>query len=635
MIDINCPGRNDIDKTKMSQKDKERNRFHYKTYYLEEYTQFLERISLKVNSKEKKDKFYCLGGHKGIFEGKRLEIHQVMIFQHKHLISKYNIDLHLFCKYNNVHGDIKKIVKCYCPLCNDLFCKFCAKEHQSHQNQIVYLKDIMNQCFNKNKMYKPFIDEKEKEKEPINESKKSSVSAIECPCIEPENCCERSGSFKATSMGSRGNSSFESKSVRKTICLFIKEIIKNFEVSSKGNIPNYYIMKSLLNIYSVFSKNYSMLIKEEYRSVNYYIAYNISIFRQVYQLLSYSTSFKDGNTVDNVLFVCDEFKLFYGDIIEEKKTCSLYNDCQCRKRSNIQLNSDQFLQLITIVSLGGGKFAAINKMDKKIRLNIIRMERRENKMQPIQIKNEKKIPIDNATIICPVPMNNSINGETNHILLGGKSIFLYQINKENPEKIKVIREEKDSIEYTAIIIGEFYSDIKRTTYSKSNNDVPLLDGLFVITGNSEGTIEFFDIPKFTSVFIKKFDYKITSLVSIINRKNRFVIGFENGKITYYKKQKTLTNQIHRENCSITCMASLNKKQIITGGSDCMIYIVELETLEVVSALVGHQNPIKSVTIYPYSIGNCTYISIISSDSKNVILWKNGGDALLEREQVLI
>ena len=44
MIDINCPGRNDIDKTKMSQKDKERNRFHYRTYYLEEYTHFLNQI---------------------------------------------------------------------------------------------------------------------------------------------------------------------------------------------------------------------------------------------------------------------------------------------------------------------------------------------------------------------------------------------------------------------------------------------------------------------------------------------------------------------------------------------------------------------------------------------------------------
>ena len=93
-----------------------------------------------MNSKDKIDKFYCLGGHKGIFEGKRLQIHQVMIFQHKHLMSKYNLDLHLFCKYNSIHGELKKIVKCYCPLCDDLFCKVCVKEHQSHQSQIVSLK---------------------------------------------------------------------------------------------------------------------------------------------------------------------------------------------------------------------------------------------------------------------------------------------------------------------------------------------------------------------------------------------------------------------------------------------------------------------------------------------------------------
>ena len=162
----------------------------------------------------------------------------------------------------------------------------------------------------------------------------------------------------------------------------------------------------------------------------------------------------------------------------------------------------------------------------------------------------------------------------------------------------------------------------------------MLNGIFVITGNSEGKLEFFDIPKFSLVYDKQLEKSIiTSLVFIKNRKNRFVVGFENGKITYFKKQKTTTNQIHRENSSITCMVCLNEKQIITGGNDCMLYIVELETLEVVSSLVGHQYPIKSVIIYPYSIDNHTYISLISSDNKSVILWKNGGDAALEREQI--
>ena len=42
-------------------------------------------------------------------------------------MSKYNLDLHLFCKYNSIHGELKKIVKCYCPLCDDLFGLFKRK----------------------------------------------------------------------------------------------------------------------------------------------------------------------------------------------------------------------------------------------------------------------------------------------------------------------------------------------------------------------------------------------------------------------------------------------------------------------------------------------------------------------------
>ena len=68
--------------------------------------------------------------------------------------------------------------------------------------------------------------------------------------------------------------------------------------------------------------------------------------------------------------------------------------------------------------------------------------------------------------------------------------------------------------------------------------------------------------------------------------------------------------------------SLNKKQIVTGGADNMLYIVELKTMEIISALIGHQAPLTGVILYPFTLGKITYISLISSDKKGrLIVWK--------------
>ena len=56
MVDINCPGRNDIDKSKMSVEEKEKNRFHYKTYYLGEYVDFLRKLDEKLNPHKRSSK---------------------------------------------------------------------------------------------------------------------------------------------------------------------------------------------------------------------------------------------------------------------------------------------------------------------------------------------------------------------------------------------------------------------------------------------------------------------------------------------------------------------------------------------------------------------------------------------------
>ena len=656
MVDINCPGRNDIDKSKMSVEEKEKNRFHYKTYYLGEYVDFLRKLDEKLNPHKRSSKIerikrgYCLNGHKGVLEGKRLQIHQQMIFRHKHLISSYLLDLNSYCKFEKVHGKTQKLVKLYCKLCDELFCKICKKTHEEHSEQIVNLKDMMNQCINKNKNEEEgkifTVDDINKEfgsstKEQSDYPKQDSC-VISIDCETPN---ERSSSGRGTPMSSRGNSSFDKPSIfqkKNMIKQFIKELIANFEISSNGLIPNYYLMKSLLNFYSYFDKkNYkqthSLYLKEEYRSINYYICYNIVLPYGIRQLMTYSSSFKAGNTIDNIFFISSlQGELNCGDIVEDKKNCSLYNDSDAKKKMHILLKSQTHNKLLHFVSLGGGKFAGINMMNDIRRLTLFSVERRENKNHDIKFtKNAKKFDLLKGTILCPVPLNNSPSGETNQVIIGGNSLELYQVSENEVTNIKTIREPSGSAEYTAMIIGEFARDIKRTASNKSN-DASNCE-LFLITGNSLGEIELFEFAKFTSVLVFNIkNTKVSSLATIRNKKNRFVIGCENGSICYYNKNNKTTKQIHRNNSAVTCIASLNKKQIVTGGADNMLYIVELKTMEIISALIGHQAPLTGVILYPFTLGKITYISLISSDKKGrLIVWKNGGDGALEREQYII
>lgn len=653
MVDINCPGRNDTDKSTMSDEEKAKNRFHYKTYYLSEYVEFLQRLDQKLNPPKGDKKRYCLNGHTGLLEGKRLQIHQAMIFQHKHLISSYLLDLNSICKYDKVHGHIKKLVKFYCKLCDEMFCKICKRTHEGHKEEIVDLKDLMNQCIKKNKEEGKFLTEENKDSKSSN---KETIDSMKDTCInsfEFETPCERSSSGRGTPMSSRGNSSFARMLIvqyKNIIRNFVKELITNFEISSSGLIPNYYLMKNLLNIYSYFdkknfTKSDSLLIKEEYRSINYYISYNIVLPYSIRQLMTYSSSFKAGNTIDNIFFVSSfqrdssiqgEFNC--GDIVEEKKNCSLYNENESKKKVHLLLKLQTHLMLMNFVSLGGGKFAGINMMNNQKRLTLFSVDRRDNKNQEIRFsRNANKFDLPGGTILCQVPLNNSLNGETNQVVVGGSTLELYKLSDDEITNIKTIREANGTFDYTAMIIGEFSREIKRTSSNKSITESPMLDGLLLITGNSIGEIEFFELHKFTSVHIISVENsKITSLATIRYRKNRFVIGCENGKISYYKKNKLTSNQIHRQNAAITCIVSLNKKQIVTGGADNMLYIVELNTLEIISALVGHQAPLTGVILYPYSIGKNIMISLISSDSKGrLIVWKNGGDGAIERDQYTI
>ena len=656
MVDINCPGRNDIDKSKMSDEEKEKNRFHYNTYYLGEYAEFLKRLDEKLNPHKRSSKIerkkigYCLNGHSGLLEGQRLRIHQQMIFRHKHLISSYLLDLNSYCKFEKVHGNAQKLVKLYCKLCDEMFCKICKKTHEAHSEQIVDLKGMMNLCIAKNNdkdLGKIITDDtiNKEAKTSIKDQSDYSKQDSWVSSIDFETPNDRSSSGRGTPMSSRGNSSFDRTSIiqnKNMVKQFIKELIANFEISSNGLIPNYYLMKSLLNFYAYFDgknykKNHSLYIKEEYRSINFYICYNIVLPYGIRQLMTYSSSFKAGNAIDNIFFISSlQGELNLGDIVEEKKNYSLYNESDSKKKMHILLKTQTHNKLLHFVSLGGGKFAGINMMNDIRRLTLFSVERRENKNQEIKFqKNAKKFDLPKGTILCPVPLNNSLNGETNQVIIAGTTLELYQVSECEVTNIRTIREANGTAEYTAMIIGEFTRDIKRTSSNKSNDAANL--ELFLITGNSLGEVELFEFTKFTSVLVFEVkNTKISALASIRNKKNRFVIGCENGSICYYKKNTKTIKQIHRNNCAVTCIASLNKKQIVTGGADNMLYIVELKTMEIISALVGHQAPLTGVILYPYSLGKIMYISLISSDKKGrLIVWKNGGDGAMERDQYII
>ena len=102
------------------------------------------------------------------------------------------------------------------------------------------------------------------------------------------------------------------------------------------------------------------------------------------------------------------------------------------------------------------------------------------------------------------------------------------------------------------------------------------------------------------------------------------INYINLYFSQSERSNYLTKQAHFK--GISCMANLpNKKEIITGGKDCKISIIELKFLSVLITYCEHPAELTSISIFQSCLGKN---GLITGDKNgNLIFWKNGGDTL--------
>lgn len=551
MLDIKCPIVQDNN-------NQEKQYCQIETFSLNDYLQYLKTLNREA---AKNENYFCLNGHNEL-DPLWYKVHQNMTFYQRHLVSKYKLDLQSLCLGKN-HGEIKKIVKQYCSICNTLFCKVCAEAH-NHKN-FVDLKEIYKKIQTKN--YTQNIQD----------------------------------NFLNGPVGS-----------------YFNYVASNYNYSSDGLLPNFYLMRSVLNAYYIkrIEKEIDYSLKESrqinkkmgntlYQSINYFKAYN-PVFNEPIQGIITVPKYKKENK--NSFFICIfPKKIIYGNVTSEH-----LSDEFSEESTNIA-----YLEISTfykqIIQIDGIRFVGISRNEDDINYSSLSVLK--------NVSNDKeKIKLTDF-----IPENQNVefkcicSCKDQKFAVCGEKIILYELKSDNTISIyKVLKEKQNDLFYTSIIFF-FLQSIKAR---QSNLEK---EGKYLVCGDNKGKITFLSWADMGRNPIAEIDLKESSVNCLLKvGKSKFVIGGESGNVTYFNKGKYFTKQVHLK--GISCMANLpNKKEIITGGKDCKISIIELKFLSVLITYSEHPAELTSISFFQSCLGKN---GLITGDANgNLIFWKNGGDAL--------
>lgn len=221
-----------------------KNTYHNRieTFKLKDYLIYITNLQ---NQKEDKDIKYCLNGH-GKLIGKEILVHDKMIFNTKHLISTFQIDLKSCCQCN-IHQYSIATGKMYSKLTEQVLCKKCTQK--------------LNNKFKSN-----IIELKEFKKKIDNDMLQKIENKIKC------------------------NNYIES--YNKFIITFIEHLLKVYKYVSKYQTPNYALTKSVLDLYRNINNTqsfYNLYILNPFiQSIQYIKTFSMNIS------LSESNSFNNG-----------------------------------------------------------------------------------------------------------------------------------------------------------------------------------------------------------------------------------------------------------------------------------------------------------------------------------------------------
>ena len=559
MVDIKCP----IVQDDNNNQDKQY--CQIETFSLDDYSNYLKKINQKVS---KNEKFFCLNGHNEL-DPLWYKVHQHMIFDHRHLVSKYKLDLQSLCLGKN-HGEVQKIVKHYCTICNTLFCKVCAEAHK-HKN-FVDLKEICKKI--KAKKY---------------------IQNIQGELGDPNN----------------------------PICLYFNYLASAYNYSSDGLLPNYYLMRSVLNGYYIKEKklqtnfpfkefkgeiqqNAPNMHNTLYQSINYYKAFN-PVFGEPIQGIITLPKYKKENK--NSCFICVfPNKIIYGDVTNEQ----LLDEFSDRNANIAYREFTTFYK--QIIQIDESRFVGISRNEDDTNytsLSVLKVNRNNEKMKLSDCVPENQ----------EVELNCICSCKDQKFAVCGEKIILYELKSNNSiSTYQILKKKQNDLVYTSIIF--FCLQTIKKKEKKSNLTK---EGKYFVCGNNKGKITFLSWNDMGKNPIAEIDFN-ESFVNCLLKvgKNKFVIGWESGNVTYFNKGNYLTKQAHFK--GISCMANLpNKKEIITGGKDCKISIIELKFLSVLITYCEHPAELTSISIFQSCLGKN---GLITGDKNgNLIFWKNGGDTL--------
>ena len=644
MIDLKCPcTRLKEDPSSNSKTNPElietsiKNTYHNRieTLKLEDYLTYITNLQ---NQKEDENIKYCLNGH-GKLIGKEILVHDKMIFNTKHLISTFQIDLKTCCQFN-IHQYSIATGKMYSKLTEQVLCKKCTQK--------------LNNKFKSN-----IIDLKEFKKTIDNDMLQKIENKIKC------------------------NNYMES--YNKFIITFIEHLLMSYKYVSKYQTPNYALTKSVLDLYRNINNTQSFsnlyILNPFIQSIQYIKTFSMNIspsesntFNNGKVLQINKQLSKDNNNNNFDIELSNDF-IYYGqghNIVFGKVNCNPTTQKHIVLLRKEYLKSKVSAMIHLVDNIYFGIYLKSNQKQKNV-FYIIKLDTMNNNIKHkstfIYSSEDQSERLFYDEIKNDIYSYCKINKNTIAITNTNVKLITISDKYDGLSNVSILYKGDNRSTITNIIHWKTKSNQTKVT---NNNNVNIIGNLlstpqhdneqdyidyiaFVVDNNkivmfsNAGTNkEFTQLPEYIiisnliSTTKINSDNNVNNVISYITcmtfinenaNKNNFAIGTSNGNVyvvPYANDTQKCISEGHSN--KVTCLVTLlSREEFLSGGEDNKIILWEGQTGTILNIfwncslnIRNDTHYITSLCLFPsHTLGMFGFLAL--QNNGTVSYWANQGD----------
>ena len=613
-----------------------KNTYHNRieTIKLEDYLTYITNLQ---NQEEDKNIKYCLNGH-GKLIGKEIHVHDKMIFNTKHLISTFQIDLKSCCQIN-IHQHSIATGKIYSKLTEQVLCKKCTQKlNNKFKSNIIELKEFKNKIDN-------YMLQKLENKIKYNYT----------------------------------------ESYNKFIITFIEHLLKSYKYVSKYQTPNYALTKSVLDLYRNINNTQSFsnlyILNPFIQSIQYIKTFSMNIspsesntFNNGKVLQINKQLSKDNNNNNFGIELSNDF-IYYAqghNIVFGKVNYNPTSQKHIVLLRKEYLKSKVSVMIHLVDNIYFGIYLKSSQKQKNV-FYIIKLDVMNNntkhKSTFMYSSEDQSVRLFYDEIKNDIYSYCKINKNT--IAITNTSVKLITISDKYDGMSNVSILYKGDNKKTITHIIHWKTKSNQTKVTNNNNVVSVVTGNLLSTPQHDNEQDYIDYIAFivgydailifsnavtNKEFIQLSEYKISNLISttttgvngdnnviyyitcmtFINanaNKNNLAIGTSNGNVyvvPYVIDKQKCISEGHSN--KVTCLVTLlSGEEFLSGGKDNKIILWEGQTGTILNIFWNCSLNIRNDTYYitslclfpSHTLGMFGFLAL--QNNGTVSYWANQGD----------